>query len=79
MNESLKKSIRNSIYAWIIGAAISLGFGIYDFIKGFEELNNLNIVYTILGATIASIPFFTITFVASLIFFFIKEKAKSKK
>ena len=78
MDETLSKSIRNGFYAWVIISVISFGFGIYDFITGYEEFSGINLIWTVLGAIIASLPFFLLIFAISLIVFYFKRN-KSKK
>ena len=74
MDESIRKAIRNGIYGLIITSIISFGFGIYDFIIGYEKFSVFALFETFAGAILASVPIFFIVFVISLIYFYFKTK-----
>lgn len=78
MDITIKKSIRNGLYVWIVISIISLGFGIYDLATGFEELNGINIFYTLIGVIIAGVFPFITAFVISLVIYYFKEKKKKR-
>jgi len=78
MDVSLKKSIRNGLYAGIIITLFSFIYGgIYtEMIVEGIGFSLGNILLAIIGAVFAGIPFFLLVFVISLIVFYFKEKRK---
>lgn len=74
MEKSLRTSIRNGLFGWMIMFFVSLSFGVYDLFSGYEELNIINIILTIVGAILTTTIFFLLVFVISLIYFYFKEK-----
>ena len=76
MEENLSKSIRNGLYVWLFFILISISFGVYDMATGIEEFSPINVVLTIVGAILATVIFFVLGFVVSLIFYYYKEKGE---
>ncbi len=76
MDETVKKSIRNGLYALCAVWVISFVYGgIYTEIIGEGigfSINN--IFFAAIGAIIAGVPFFLLMFIGSLIFYYFKTK-----
>ena len=74
MDETLKKSIRNGIYAFII-------FSLYAFILIISELilegfNIIDVIYYLIGTLLVGGTFFIPAFIMSLIYYYIKDSRK---
>lgn len=74
MDLTLKNSIRNGLIGMIVGALLSLCFGIYNFISGVVVFSFDGLLLTLGGVLLVGIYFFKPVFIVSLIIYYFKYK-----